>query len=85
MLPAIPAISCAMFRRHYSAFRDGQEPARVEVMTEHLEDCPGCRARHHALDIGVRVLRAQARQDQSLESRSARLRVPIVLQAELPV
>ena len=59
MLP--PLLSCARYRKRYSAFRDGTLPPREAAeMQGHHEQCDTCRRRHHALEFGVRLLRASA-------------------------
>lgn len=58
-MPHRAAAGCRVFQRHYSAFRDGALPAETETaVVQHLADCERCRRRHHALEFGVRLLRA---------------------------
>lgn len=58
-MPHPPSAACRVFQRHYSAFRDGALPAETEsAVVQHLAECERCRRRHHALEFGVRLLRA---------------------------
>ena len=49
-------MQCHDFLVHYSAWRDGFEPARALEMEAHLERCGACQAHHAALQEGVVVL-----------------------------
>jgi hypothetical protein len=51
-------VSCRTFRRYFSAWRDGDSSVPVDAMREHATTCGRCAAVARALDIGVRVLRA---------------------------
>jgi hypothetical protein len=54
-----PSLTCRSFRRHFSAWRDG-DPAMPDAdMREHLSACGRCASVTRALDVGVRVLRAR--------------------------
>ena len=50
--------NCRTFRRHFSAWRDGDPSAPDEAMHEHVGACGRCASIARALDVGVRVLRA---------------------------
>jgi len=56
-------LGCTRYRKHYSAFRDGTlAPQGAAEAQGHLDLCEKCRRRHHALEFGVRLLRALDRQ-----------------------
>ncbi len=50
-------MTCADFRRRYSAYRDGTDPELAAEMDDHMEDCPACAAYDRAVREGVEVLR----------------------------
>lgn len=50
-------MNCRQFHRHYSAYRDGHDPALAAEMDDHLEACPRCAAFDRAVRDGVDVLR----------------------------
>lgn len=60
---------CRDFRRQYSTYRDGTDPALVAEMEDHLAACPDCTAYDKAVSQGVDVLR-DARLDLSPDFRN---------------
>jgi hypothetical protein len=52
-------LSCRTFRRHSSAWRDGDPAVPDAGMREHLSACGRCASLTRALDVGVRMLRAR--------------------------
>ncbi|HSE65807.1 MAG TPA: zf-HC2 domain-containing protein [Gemmatimonadales bacterium] len=48
---------CRDFRRQYSTYRDGTDPALVAEMEDHLAACPDCTAYDKAVSDGVDMLR----------------------------
>jgi len=50
-------MDCRDFRRQYSAYRDGHDPALAAEMDDHIEVCPLCAAHDRAVREGVDVLR----------------------------
>jgi anti-sigma factor RsiW len=50
-------IRCRDFRRLYSTYRDGTDPALVAEMEDHLEACAECAAYDRAVRHGVDALR----------------------------
>jgi hypothetical protein len=52
-------LSCRTFRRHFSAWRDGEPAVPDADMREHLSACGRCASLTRALDVGVRILRAR--------------------------
>ncbi|HEU5153236.1 MAG TPA: zf-HC2 domain-containing protein [Gemmatimonadales bacterium] len=60
---------CRDFRRQYSNYRDGTDPALVAEMEDHLAACPDCTAYDKAVSDGVDMLRG-ARLHPSPDFRS---------------
>jgi hypothetical protein len=52
------SLSCRSFRRHFSAWRDGDPTTPDADMRAHASACGRCASVTQALDVGVRVLRA---------------------------
>ena len=52
-------MDCREFRRQYSAYRDGHDPALAADMDDHMETCPECAAYDHAIRSGVDALRGE--------------------------
>jgi anti-sigma factor RsiW len=50
-------MTCAEFRRWYSAYRDGTDPALAAEMDDHMEVCPACAKYDRAVREGVEALR----------------------------
>ena len=50
-------MDCRKFRRQYSAYRDGHDPALAADMDDHMETCPDCAAYDRAVRSGVDALR----------------------------
>ncbi|MDH4131538.1 MAG: hypothetical protein OEW17_02625 [Gemmatimonadota bacterium] len=50
-------MTCAEFRRCYSAYRDEHDPGLAAAMDDHLEICPSCAAFDQAFRDGVEALR----------------------------
>lgn len=50
-------MNCREFRRRYSAYRDGHDPALAAEMDDHIEECPACAAFDRAVREGVDSLR----------------------------
>ncbi len=49
---------CRDFRRQYSEYRDGHDPALAAEMDDHLEGCQGCAAFDRALREGISSLQS---------------------------
>jgi len=52
-------MNCREFRRQYSAYRDGHDPALAAGMDDHIEACAACAAFDRAVRDGVDVLRGE--------------------------
>jgi len=52
-------MDCREFRSHYSAYRDGHDPALAAEMDDHLESCSDCASYDRAVREGVDALRGQ--------------------------
>lgn len=50
-------MDCPEFRRQYSAYRDGHDPALAADMDDHIETCAQCAAYDRAIREGVELLR----------------------------
>ncbi|HXG43451.1 MAG TPA: zf-HC2 domain-containing protein [Gemmatimonadales bacterium] len=50
-------MTCAEFRRRYSAYRDGTDPVLAAEMDDHMEVCPACAGYDRAVREGVEALR----------------------------
>ena len=50
-------MNCREFRRSYTAYRDGSEPALAAAMEDHLDACAACAAYDRTLREGVETLR----------------------------
>lgn len=53
-------MTCAEFRRLYSVYRDGHDPALAAAMDDHLEICAACTEFDRVIRDGVEVLRGTA-------------------------
>jgi len=51
------SMRCRDFRRQYSTYRDGTDPALVAEMEDHLTSCADCAAYDKAVSDGVDLLR----------------------------
>lgn len=49
---------CRDFRRQYSEYRDGHDPALAAEMDDHLEGCPDCASFDRALRQGIHTLQS---------------------------
>lgn len=50
-------MDCRDFRRQYSAYRDGHDPALAAEMDDHMDICPTCASYDRAVREGVDSLR----------------------------
>jgi anti-sigma factor RsiW len=68
-------MNCREFRRKYSSYRDGHDPALAAEMDDHLEVCPDCAALDRAVRNGVDTLRGEelAPSPEFMERLAARL------------
>jgi anti-sigma factor RsiW len=64
-------MDCRTFRRQYSAYRDGHDPALAGDIDDHIETCPACAEFDRAVREGIEVLRGE----QVLPSASFRARL----------
>ena len=55
-------LTCRTFRRYFSGWRDGDAGVPADAMQEHAATCGRCAVLARALDVGVRVLRANEQQ-----------------------
>lgn len=52
-------MECSLFRRKYSAYRDGHDPELAADMDDHIDSCPACAAFDRAVREGIETLRGE--------------------------